>query len=404
VPNKIDKRRFSIHHDSMPRAAHPTVRRCPWKEERWIVDGLRDDQGKRFRKFFETKESAKTWLANHREKSLVEGRAGLTFTEPQRADARRALAELTSFKGATLTDAARNYADFLRRTERTVPVAELIALFLEAKKADGRAPRYLSDLRARLRHFAESFGEKPTAAVSTRDLDEWLHGLSVGPQSRVNYRRVLHVLFNFACAREFARENPVTRTGKPKVFAKEPGILTPAQFERLLNAADEKLRPALAIGGFAGLRPTEVHRLTWDAVNLEERLISVSAKTSKTASRRLVPICDNLLPWLLRAPKRVGPVMPLSEMIERDLALEAREAAGIKKWPADGLRHSWVTYRFALTGDAARTAAEAGHDQAVLHRHYRALATKTVAERWFAIIPSDGEAKPVPFDPKAARA
>ena len=117
-----------------------------------------------------------------------------------------------------------------------------------------------------------------------------------------------------------------------------------------------------------------------------------------------MPICDNLLAWLLRAPKRVGSVMPLSEMIERDLAVEAREAAGIKKWPADGLRHSWVTYRFALTGDAARTAGEAGHDQAVLHRHYRALATKTVAERWFAIIPGDGVAQPVPFDPKAVRA
>jgi hypothetical protein len=35
---------------------------------------------------------------------------------------------------------------------------------------------------------------------------------------------------------------------------------------------------------------------------------------------------------------------------------------------------------------------------------YRALATKTVAERPFAILPSDGAAKPVPFDPKAARA
>jgi hypothetical protein len=28
------------------------------------------------------------------------------------------------------------------------------------------------------------------------------------------------------------------------------------------------------------------------------------------------------------------------EMIERDLVLEDRDAAGIKKWPADGPRHS----------------------------------------------------------------
>jgi integrase len=404
VPNKLDKRRFAVHHGAMPRTARPTIRRCPWKQDRWIVDGLRDDQGKRFRRFFETKEAAAAWLANHREKSLVEGRAGLAFTDAQRADARHALQELAPFKGATLTDAARNYADFLRSTERTVSVAELVAMFLEAKKADGRAPRYLADLRTRLGTFQEAFGDKLTAAVTTRDLDDWLHGLPVGPQSRVNYRRVLCALFNFACARDLARENPVTRTGKPKVFAKEPGILTPIQFERLLNAADERIRPALAIGGFVGLRPAELHRLTWDAINLEERHISVSAKTSKTASRRLVPICDNLLAWLLTAPKRVGPMLPVSDAIGRDLTLAAREAAGIKEWPADALRHSWVTYRFALTGDAARTAAEAGHDQAVLHRHYRALATHAEAERWFAIIPGEHAAKTVAFEPAAVRA
>jgi integrase len=397
VPNKLDKRCLYVHHNAMPRTARPAIRRCPWKQDRWIVDGLRDDQGKRFRRFFETKENAKAWLDNHREKSLVEGRAGLAFTGAQRADALHALQELAQFKGATLTDAAKHFADFLRRTERTVPVAELVAMFLEAKKADGRAPRYLSDLRVRLGDFAKSFGDKLTAAVTTRDLDEWIHGLPVGPQSRVNYRRVLNVLFNFACARELARENPVMRTGKPKVFAKEPGILTPVQFERLLNAADERLRPALAIGGFAGLRPAELHRLTWDAVNLEERHVSVSAKTSKTASRRLVPICDNLLAWLLTAPKRVGSVLPVSDAIGRDLFVAAREAAGIKTWPADALRHSWVTYRFALTGDAARTAAEAGHDQAVLHRHYRALATKAQAEAYFAIRPPTDAAKVVRF-------
>ena len=377
----------------MPRVARPTVRRCPWKKDRWIIDGLRDDQGKRFRRFFECKETAKTWLARHCEKSLVEGRAGLAFSDAQRADARRAFAELEEFKRATLTDAARHYADFLRRTERTVPVEELVALFIAAKKADGRSPRYLSDLHVRLTDFNESFADKPAAAVTTRDLDDWLRGLPVGPQSRVNYRRVLHALFNFGVARGFAQDNPVARTERPKVVAKEPGFFAPAQLRALLENADPRLRPAIAIGAFAGLRPAEIHRLNWEAVNLEERHISVSALTSKTASRRLVPICDALLAWLLRAPNRTGPVLPVSAVTERILALEARTAAKIKQWPHDALRHSWVTYRFALTGDAARTAAEAGHDQAVLHRHYKGLATAKEAEAFFAIRPPAEDGK-----------
>jgi len=98
VPIQLDIAGGAVHRGAMPRIARPTIRRCPWKPDRWIVDGLRDDQGKRFRRFFETKESAKTWLANHREKSLVEGRSGLAFTDAQRADARHALQELAPFR------------------------------------------------------------------------------------------------------------------------------------------------------------------------------------------------------------------------------------------------------------------------------------------------------------------
>lgn len=386
----------------MPRIARPTIRLCPWKANRWLVDGIRNDQGKRFRRFFESKEAAKTWLANHREKSLVEGRAGLSFTDVQRADARHAHAELADFKGATLTDAARHYADFLRRIERTVPVAELIGLFLAAKTADGRSPRYLTDLKSRLKDFEESFGQKPAAAVTTRDLDDWLRALDLGPQSRTNHRRVLHALFSFACVQEYARENPVTKTARPKLVSKEPGILTQSQLGSLLEAADAKLRPVIAISAFAGLRPAEVRRLTWDAVNLEERFISVSAMASKTASRRLVPISDNLLAWLMTTAPRIGAVTPAGD---RKMFSEARKGAGIESWPHDALRHSWVTYRFAVTGDAARTAAEAGHDQQVLHRHYRALATQAEGKRWFEIVPKGtGEPKTIAFEPVAEQA
>src|SRR5208283_473237 len=215
----------AVHHEFMPRIAHPTIKRCTWKPGRWLVDGLRDDQGKRFRRIFETKEDASTWLADHREKTLVEGRAGLSFSSAQRADARHALEQLAPFPGVSLTDAARIAVDYLKRTERTVPVAELVEMFIASRVADGRSAVHLVDIRFRLGAFREAFGDKPAAAVGTQALDDWLHGLPVGPQSKLNYRRALHALFNFAVAREFARENPVTRTGRPKVFAKEPGIL-----------------------------------------------------------------------------------------------------------------------------------------------------------------------------------
>ena len=119
MPEKLAKPGAFVHRGTMPRIARPTVRRCPWKKDRWIVDGLRDDQGRRFRKFFESREDAKTWLANHREKSLVEGRAGLSFTDAQRADARRALVELASFKACPY----RSPMNAISRSPRVTPPA-----------------------------------------------------------------------------------------------------------------------------------------------------------------------------------------------------------------------------------------------------------------------------------------
>jgi integrase len=169
----------------------------------------------------------------------------------------------------------------------------------------------------------------------------------------------------------------------------------------LLTNAAPGLRPSIAIAAFAGLRPAEIHRLRWEAVDLKGRLISVSARTSKTASRRLVPICDNLIEWLMQAPKKGGAIVPPNE---RKLSDAARIAAGIENWPHDALRHSWVSYRFALTGDAAKTASEAGHDQQVLHRHYKALVTRGAAEAWFSIIPGPTASAAIPFEPNAESA
>jgi integrase len=286
-----------------------------------------------------------------------------------------------------------------------VPVSELIDKYIAAKKAQGLSRPHLADLKYRLRAFATVFGDQPARAISTRAIGEWLPTLKVGPQSRINYWRAAHALFNHAVAQGYASKNPVTAVDMPKKVDRNPGVLMPEQFARLLQAADERLRPALAVAGFAGLRPAEVQRLKWSNVRLTERLIVLDANVTKTAKRRIVAISDNLLAFLMQAPSKKGDVA-LPFTTHRKLLRIARTAAEIKDWPADCLRHSWVSYRYALTGDAARTASEAGHDQTMLHDHYKALVTKFDAERWFAILPGvQGELpKPVPFEPVAAQA
>jgi len=59
-------------------------------------------------------------------------------------------------------------------------------------------------------------------------------------------------------------------------------------------------------------------------------------------------------------------------------------------WRQNALRHSFISYRVALTGDVARTALEAGNSAKMIFRHYREVVEPQMAEAWFSITPPDG--------------
>jgi integrase len=65
-----------------------------------------------------------------------------------------------------------------------------------------------------------------------------------------------------------------------------------------------------------------------------------------------------------------------------------RKAAGITKWPANGLRHSFGSYHLAHFRDVKDLALELGHTRSeVTFRHYRELVTPSEAERFWKIAP-----------------
>jgi integrase len=85
---------------------------------------------------------------------------------------------------------------------------------------------------------------------------------------------------------------------------------------------DDELRAAIAMGGFAGLRTAEIHRLDWKDVRLSERVIIVGADKAKTASRRVAPIIDNLAAWPAPLAKSEGPIVHHSQRFLRAVANE----------------------------------------------------------------------------------
>lgn len=279
------------------------------------------------------------------------------------------------------------------------PVSEVVTELLAVKESRKVSARYLQDLRVRLGRFAAAF-RKNCCDVTTAEVQAWLDSLNLSRQSYKNFRTVAHLFFEFAVARGYAADNPVAGSESLTVGSGDVKIFTPAEIRRLLAAATPDFLPCLALGAFAGLRSAEIERLTWEDIHLAERHIVIGADKAKTASRRVVPVSDTLAAWLAPYAAHTGMVWQGTHeafYIAQQATAAATAVAGNAdagtpakppvKWKSNALRHSYASYRFALTNNAGRVAGELGNSANVVHRHYRELVKPADAERWFAVLP-----------------
>jgi integrase len=182
------------------------------------------------------------------------------------------------------------------------------------------------------------------------------------------------------------------RTGS----SSEIEIFTPEELRKLLAASPGRVATCIALQAFAGIRTSEILRLTWKDVERRRDHIEIAAGKAKTASRRLIPICDNLAQWLRHADRQGERVWPVTASEYYSQQARAANAAGVD-WKANAVRHSFITYRLAQTKDVAEVALEAGNSPTMIFRHYRELATEAEAKEWFGILPTKDVANVVPF-------
>ena len=366
--------------------------------------------GKRVRRYFNTEMEAATLIeaqtvrvgnlgaraANVRGdqfEDLVECEAMLKPHGVRLLDAVRdylaALKHLHPFPAATVAQAAEHYGALLADRAKSWTVDEAAEIWLASREHKGRSEGYLRGAKIRLARFRQTYGSTSMADISTAQVDAWVNGLGLGPQSRCNFLTVLSSLFSYATKQGRSPRNPVVNVERPDVVRDEPGILTPEEFKRLLHELPDDTVPYVVLSAFAGLRPMEVRRLNWQDINFQTGLITVKSGTSKTKRRRTVPLMDNLREWLAPLAQASGPVVPLADLTIRQKRIKpARQRAGLKHWPHDCLRHSAASYWLQIEGDAARVALWLGHTQEVLHEHYKGLLSDPAdAALWFAIKP-----------------
>ena len=315
-------------------------------------------------------------------------------------------------EGRDLVEAAQFYA---KRHPSMMPkktVPEVIEELLLAKGRDGVSEVYLKDLKGRLGRFEKKFKDlislvtEAEIAVFLRELEnhDRQHPTTTKPlsgKSRNNYRRAIGTLFKFAESRGFLARGVVEF--KSVAMAREEHtdieIFRPAELALLLETANPALVPFLTIGAFAGLRHAELQRLDWSEVRLEDGFIEVKASKAKTASRRLVPIPDNLKLWLKDHAKAGGPVCDYANMSKQfvwlaqavDQKLKAADPTAQFAWKHNALRHSYISYRVAQIQNVAQVALEAGNSPRVVFANYRELVRPKEAAAWFGIVPKEKE-------------
>jgi integrase len=308
---------------------------------------------------------------------------------------------------ATLADAARFFVanGMVNLVRKTVP--EAVAEFIAEKKKDGRSVVHVNDLEYRLNRFAEAFTGQLSEATKPQILD-WVRGLKneegkpLTPRGRSNYANSIANLFRWARDdRQYLPEGRLTAGEKltKRSDAENSGedvvVYTPAEVRAILArllAVRPEFVPFVAIGAFAGLRTAEIQRLDWGQVDLQQGHIEIKKRNAKTRARRLVPILPNLARWLAPHKQAAGSVAPFKRtqyIVQREVEKTVNDVS--LDWKRNALRHSYGSYRLAITKSETQVALEMGNSPAMLYSNYRGLTNEATAVEYFAIEPEGGK-------------
>lgn len=266
---------------------------------------------------------------------------------------------------------------------------EAIGLFLQSKERSGFQKRYVVTLRQLLRRF-----ERESSARTVKDaahhFEKWMYRQRWQNTSLASNLGRMSSFFRFAMNRRWLDRNPCEFFEKPRIRRKTPLILTPEQARAALfwTAAH---RPQwlgyLVLAMFAGVRPEELEKIGWGAVEIAALRVLVPIEASKVSRRRMTPIAPNAGRWLELAAD-VGAYLPVSQSSRKRFVRELRVALGFKCWPQDILRHTAASYMLARLNDPGQISLWIGNSPKILMLHYIDLVDKSASEQFWNIAPS----------------
>jgi integrase len=383
-------------------------------------------EGRRVQRSYGTEREAKAALRAAQEAQARHGSMASELTGSAMAEMVLAREKLRAV-GTSITEAVEFYLKHARRRKERVRLAEGVERFRDARERAGCSVRYLRQLGVSLGSLARWRPMAMMDEIERDDVVRWLEAGGWSPKTRNGYLGDVRACFEWAVREGLCAVNPAREIAKAKLGDGEIGTLTLGQCEELLLAAlamtkDEGRRTNgvsmmgfIVLGMFGGLRPAEIQRLDWSAVDVEEGTVIVAGAQAKTRRRRVVDLSGNAVEWLrcaqnveTRMRNEEGPICGRYwdarwRMFRRSLGWAVgsgergitetvgpgdKEWGRLGLWPHNALRHTYASMHYAMWQDEAKLQAQMGHESAaMLHRHYRALKMRKEAERFWALRP-----------------
>jgi len=241
------------------------------------------------------------------------------------------------------------------------------------------------------KHILPAFADKALHEIDSLKVQRWVYDLQdhgLAKSTRALYLCVLRSIFE--CAELWGYHqgrNPCKRikvgTGT-EIFNRR--ALTPDEARRLIAVLDEPLKLIVETALFTGLRVSELRGLTWDAVNLQDRTITVTqgisqqedvAEPKSRYGRRPVPL--GALAARFRKPPQaktadlVWPHTTYLSLLEQMQAGAGKVGIAFKGFGFHTLRRTYATFRHLLGADPrpqAALVAAMGHATADMTAHY----------------------------------
>jgi integrase len=216
----------------------------------------------------------------------------------------------------TAQSARKHVADLLKlATGEGMPAYSLeswTAEWLRRKARDSSKPtmaRYKSHAEAFLVWLGDERRKKPLESVTPQHVREWRESLQDGGRAGktvLSYVKDLGAIYRAAMREGIVSFNPCGTAIADTVTddSQERKPFSGEEVAKLIKAASsEEWRGLVLVAAFTGLRLGDAARLSWEAVDLDtKRITLIPSKTKRKKKEVRIPIHPDLLAYLLAAP------------------------------------------------------------------------------------------------------